>query len=30
VFGVAATTPSRLYPSFATIDQRTDVVLIVW
>jgi hypothetical protein len=30
VFGVAATTPARLYPSFATLDQRSDVVLIVW
>ncbi|HUF47085.1 MAG TPA: hypothetical protein VMM93_04655 [Vicinamibacterales bacterium] len=30
VFGIAATTPSRLYPSFATLDQRSDVVLIVW
>jgi hypothetical protein len=30
VFGVASTTPARLYPSFATLDQRSDVVLIVW
>ena len=30
VFGIAATTPSRLYPGFKTLDHRSDVALIVW
>lgn len=30
VFGVAATTPARAWPSMSTLDQRTDVKLLVW
>ncbi|HVB39139.1 MAG TPA: hypothetical protein VND92_11395 [Vicinamibacterales bacterium] len=30
VFGVASTTPARAWPSMSTLDERTDVKLIVW
>ena len=30
VFGVMSTTPARFWPDMKTLDQRTDLVLIVW
>jgi hypothetical protein len=30
VFGVAVSTPARLYPDGKTVDERTDVALLVW
>ena len=30
VFGVMSSTPARFWPDMKTLDQRTDVVLIVW
>jgi hypothetical protein len=30
VFGVAVSTPARLWPSMATYDERSNAVLVVW
>ncbi len=30
VFGIAVSTPARFYPADKTVDERTDVAMVVW